>query len=91
MLTFLHLLEEKDNLGKHSDTGWKPEGWNECRDAIQQVYQGKGQISVDKIKSQVKYVSKRVFIMIDQMNWHYYCSSEKVAGWNRIGLVINQV
>lgn len=25
MLAFLRVLEEQDNLGKRSDTGWKPE------------------------------------------------------------------
>ena len=38
MLTFLRVLEEQDNLGKRSATGCKPEAWNECRDAVQQVY-----------------------------------------------------
>lgn len=37
-LTFLAVLEEQDNLGKRSDCGWKPEAWNECRDAVQKVY-----------------------------------------------------
>lgn len=32
------MLEEQDNLGKRSDCGWKPEAWNECRDAVQKVY-----------------------------------------------------
>ena len=51
MLTFLRELEEQDNLGERSDTGWKPEEWNECRDALQQVYISTGQIIVDKLKS----------------------------------------
>lgn len=34
MLTFLHLLEKQDNLGKRSDTRWKVKAWNEYRDAI---------------------------------------------------------
>ena len=39
MLTFLDVLEEQDNLGKRSDCGWKPEAWNECRDAVQKSSQ----------------------------------------------------
>lgn len=56
MLTFLRVLEEQDNLGKRSGTGWKPEAWNECRDAVQQAYTGTGQITIDKLKSKVEYV-----------------------------------
>ena len=56
MLTFLRVLEEQDNLGKRSDTGWKPEAWNECRDTVQQVYTGTGQITVNKLKSKLEYV-----------------------------------
>ena len=53
MLTFLRVLEEQDNLCKRSDTRWKPEAWNECRDAVlvQQVYTSTGQFIVDKLKS----------------------------------------
>ena len=50
MLTFLRVLEEQDNMCKRSGTGWKPEAWNECRDAVQQVYTS-GQFLVDKLKS----------------------------------------
>ena len=51
MLTFLRVLEEQDNLGKRSDTRWKPEAWNECRDVVQQVYTGTGQITTDYVES----------------------------------------
>ena len=51
MLTFLRVLEEQDNLCKRSDTGWKPEALNECRNVVQQVYSSTGQSIVDKLKS----------------------------------------
>lgn len=68
MLTFLYILEEQDNLGKCSNGEWKLEAWNECWDAVQQVYTGIGQISIDKLKNKVEYVNTQIFIMIDQIN-----------------------
>ena len=56
MLTFLRVLEKHDNLGKSSNTRWKPKAWNECQDTVQQVYTSTSQINIDKLKSKLEYV-----------------------------------
>lgn len=54
--TFIKLLEEQDDLGKRSDTGFKPEAWMIFREAIQEKYNGIEYIKIEKLKSKLDYV-----------------------------------
>lgn len=53
---FLQLLEEQHDLGKRSDTGFKPESWSIFREAVQKEYTGTGYIKIEKIGSKLDYV-----------------------------------
>lgn len=53
---FLQLLEEQHDLGKRSDTRFKPEAWNIFRERIQSEYKGTGYIKIEKIRSKLDYV-----------------------------------
>lgn len=55
---FLQLLEEQHDLGKRSDTGFKPEAWNIFRGGIQSEFTGTGYIKIKKIRSKLDYVRK---------------------------------
>ena len=54
--TFIKLLEEQHDVGKRSDTGFKPEAWVICREAIQEKYTGIEYIKIEKLKSKLDYV-----------------------------------
>ena len=56
--TFLRLLEEQHDLGKRSNTGFKPEAWAIFRDGIQAEFTGSGYIRTEKIRSKLDYVSE---------------------------------
>ena len=43
---FLRLLEEQHDIGKRSDTGFKPKLWNIFREGVQKEYKGTGNIMI---------------------------------------------
>lgn len=53
---FLRLLEEQHDIGKRSDTGFKPESWNIFREGVQKEYKGTGYIKIEKLRSKLDYV-----------------------------------
>lgn len=55
---FLRLFKEQYDLGKRSDTGFKPKAWNVFREGIQIEYTGMGHIKIERIRSKLVYVSE---------------------------------
>lgn len=53
---FIDALERPYDLGKRSDTGFKPEAWVYCLAEVQNVYTGKGIIPVEKLKNKLDHV-----------------------------------
>ena len=49
-------LEKQHDLGKRSDTRFKPEAWVYCVADIQNVYTGKEIILVEKLKNKLDHV-----------------------------------
>ncbi len=54
--TFIKLLEKQHDLGKKSDTGFKPEAWVICCEAIQEKYTVTEYIKIEKLKSKLNFV-----------------------------------
>ena len=54
--TFIDALENQHDLGKRSDTGFKPEAWAYCVTRVQDVYAGKEAIPVEKLKNKLDHV-----------------------------------
>lgn len=57
--TLVDSLEKQHDLGKRSDTGWKPEAWSVCLEDVQSVYTGTEVIPLEKLKAKLDYVSAR--------------------------------
>lgn len=53
---FIDALEKQHDLGKRSDTGFKPEAWVYCLAEVQNVYTGKEIIPVEKLKNKLDHV-----------------------------------
>lgn len=53
---FIDALEKQHDLGKRSDTGFKPEAWVYCVAQVQNVYSGKETIPVEKLKNKLYHV-----------------------------------
>lgn len=56
--TFFYLLEEQHNLGKRSDTDFKPKVLAIFRDEIQAKFTRSGYIRTKKIQSKLDYISE---------------------------------
>lgn len=53
---FIHALEKRQNLGKRSDTSFKPEAWVYCIAEVQNVYSRKEIIPLEKLKNKLDHI-----------------------------------
>lgn len=58
----LSLLGEQHDLGKRSNTGFKPEAWVIFRERIQAEFTGSGYFETEKVRSKLDYVSEKTMI-----------------------------
>lgn len=49
--TFIATLKTQHDLGKHCDTGFKPEAWGYCVGEVQRVYTGSETIPIENLKN----------------------------------------